>query len=836
MIKNIQLSKHSYIKLGAVVGLFLIAASVALSIAFGPKAEAASVSGRGYFTGRSITISSIAYRHDVLSGRDSTGAGQAIPVQLYNGRDDAGTAGANDKEEFYNWIKYRYGLSTTSSRDKTGIAFIVKTMLGQSGATSTAAPKSKAVTAAEWTSLRARIMNPSISVGFLNADPNNYGRVSFYSTTDGDTLFTGYNSGSRGLMVFRDASQGGKVVYVLEIPCANPLGYLSLPNADNKPAVTITASCNTKTLSGTVSDPDWPSGNNMKVHLIIPGYPRGESRGYALSTNGRYSFNINDPTFMGNSWSYNVKVFSYDSSGRELGSSYATNVLRFGPCQSDVQPDLSIVADCNELRGTVTDRNAPGVAVRVELYIGGVLRSTTTSNTSTKEFGFNISSYTSAMTTFTVRAYNIGLDGRATTSYVSDSESVGGGSCAVASCGERIGSTVVIGSQVSISPKVIISSWSTPPFSASSSPQNPTMVLSIKAPNGSITNHTLRYSVTLNGGRATLTGVHMLTPSVAGHYDIVWRVTSSNTPSVNVVCDGGAKGGGGKVKAGTRPYFDVYGGDILAGIASSGSEDPASVIAWNQGEGPWSGAGGNLAAIATGDLDGFVSQKGGNPPKGLSFANDTGNPTYGGGFEAAPTKQAISELFASDSGGSIGGLVNLGGLESGVYSITGDAIISGVVGSGKNITIIVSGDIYIEGNITYGAYTLATVPRLNLITTNGNIVIGSNVSEVHGVIAAEGSGAGGGKVYTCGVRNAEGIIGYEYSQLGEHSCGTGLKVVGTVMADEIVLGRTSGSWVGGANLNPAERFMHGPETWLSVPYGGVGAGSYDSYIGLPPTL
>lgn len=211
----------------AIGGVVALAAGFVL---FGGQ-SAHALSGPSYFNGSTQTISDnpSVSRNDVLSGsvlEDGVRKGFAV---------EDGLPGRMDKTRVYDWLKKKYDDSSANSRDRIGVTFIVKTMIGISPGTS-GSSVSKSLTQANWNELHRRLVaNPNIRTDYVTADPNNYGngRVSFYRGPNdgggpgGHAFFATYNSDSRPLLIIEDTSNNTR--YVLERYCANPIGGLSLP-------------------------------------------------------------------------------------------------------------------------------------------------------------------------------------------------------------------------------------------------------------------------------------------------------------------------------------------------------------------------------------------------------------------------------------------------------------------------------------------------------------------------------------------------------------------------------------------------------------------------------
>ncbi len=272
-----------------------------------------------------------------------------------------------------------------------------------------------------------------------------------------------------------------------------------------------------------------------------------------------------------------------------------------------------------------------------------------------------------------------------------------------------------------------------------------------------------------------------------------------------------------------KPYFTVTGGDI----SSNGN-----ITSWNVnnvGGAGYAGAGGQLAALATGNITGFVTGTGmsGNP-SGLAFANTaTGGSTYGGGYMATRTPPVVSTAGAT----ALGASPSLASL-NGVYTHAGDLTLYGPVPAGKNVTIVLtSGNLYIANDITYSYGSVAQIPRLTVIVQNGNIYVNNNVTEIHGVFYADG--AGKGNFYSCATASNAPSTDY-------NTCNHPLTVYGAVTANKLVLNRTYGSVhaSSGTPAAPAENFFYSPEVWLAPAATGIGSSPaiYNSYVSLPPIL
>ncbi|MFZ1484010.1 MAG: hypothetical protein WAS36_03280 [Candidatus Saccharimonadales bacterium] len=307
---------------------------------------------------------------------------------------------------------------------------------------------------------------------------------------------------------------------------------------------------------------------------------------------------------------------------------------------------------------------------------------------------------------------------------------------------------------------------------------------------------------------------------------------------------------------GFQPYVEIFGGDFLAGGGSRTGGSLAGVQSWNHNNDPpaglgsdYGGAGTTHAVLASGDIQYFASGRdtwlGGWFPENLSFSNqgaavNKSNGLYGGSFTAVPLKTSYYEQ-ANDQDGIIEhdgeNVVNVGALSSGIHRYTGDISLYGTVGLGRTVTVITNGDVLIStaggANLGYAAYAaISEIPRLNVYTQVGDIMVAAGVNEIHGVFAA------GGNFYSCTVESPLNPI--DYSELGvsanNTACFTQLKIYGSVHAEELILARTRDTHRKPGAI-PAEVIIYSPELWLGQSGSSSPAAvTMNSYIGLPPIL
>lgn len=376
---------------------------------------------------------------------------------------------------------------------------------------------------------------------------------------------------------------------------------------------------------------------------------------------------------------------------------------------------------------------------------------------------------------------------------------------------------------------------------------------------------------------------------LGGIYTFTWQLTNGNkNNTVGPQCSA-------TLPVGYVPYFDVLGGDIAAGpgfgTTCSGNAS-ASIVGENlESGGQYFGAGSQLAALATGPLDDFVTDTTNLPtdlggstdglpnnvgsltagsPSGLAFSNsstDPSNSLYGGEFghvnsSANPplnwctsdyVKAAVAAAgsnFTPITSSNIGNLSSiLNGITSGksvVYeldsSITSLQLPAIQLQPGVHLTIIVNNtsdttnhNVYLNNNITYSTnYTKVTdIPQFQLLVKGGNISVDSNTATLDGFYDAQPSSTTGGELYTCATAGTNQPVS-DYA-----TCNHQLTFNGSVAAYQIVLGRTFGN-IG--SYGAAEHFVYNPELWLgSLSASGclgaqTGSCTYQSYTSLPPVL
>ncbi len=373
----------------------------------------------------------------------------------------------------------------------------------------------------------------------------------------------------------------------------------------------------------------------------------------------------------------------------------------------------------------------------------------------------------------------------------------------------------------------------------------PNMIVTRNGPTGQTTLFNGPATLSIDG--RTLVGPSLsTTPTVTGAYSFSISLSGTLTQDC----------GATTVYVGYQPYLTVENGDAAAGKAFCsgspyGDTPPGMPIrSWNELPPSNLGASSGVSALATGQISNYISarQMGSNNGAGLSLSNengvvDTGQRHFGGSL----TDIGCTEGFSQPGGTSLSvdATTNAATLPTtyGTYVRTGDLTLNAAqLPSGTNVAIYVTGNVYIPSNITYSTYTsLADIPRFSLYVTGGNIIVGKDVTELHGSYAvkanvnADGS-LEGGAFYTCGTSpgTPASVNAALYDQ-----CKQPLTVYGSVSADRLVLLRTKGSWnLSGTEGAPAERFVYTPELWLSAKpkAGSSTAPTFDLYQTLPPIL
>jgi len=350
-----------------------------------------------------------------------------------------------------------------------------------------------------------------------------------------------------------------------------------------------------------------------------------------------------------------------------------------------------------------------------------------------------------------------------------------------------------------------------------------------------------------------------------------------------------------------RPYVRVYGTDITAGggfepncgytdskilafMRPISQQNPASNL---------SGSGGQLAAMALGEIRGFTSAsiRSTDPvlPNSLTFANTNPpaapdpaslEPLLGGGVTGdgwcmpdyfTETQYPVGAKKTSSTANSDINVADpaLSDLtQTYVKPISGQVrlINPGSTAYSKHHTVYVEGDVFILNNIPYinpyGA-GIAGIPNFTLVV-KGNIYIDNDVSQLDGLyIAQPDTRPKSGRIYTCATEGLGDKPAVAPADMYIH-CGATpgnpkpLTVNGSFIAQRVILNRTTGTLRDSkfrecaaqmvipsvpactSATNAAEVFNFSPELYLSPPVfsprSTPTSGEYQYISTLPPIL
>lgn len=274
------------------------------------------------------------------------------------------------------------------------------------------------------------------------------------------------------------------------------------------------------------------------------------------------------------------------------------------------------------------------------------------------------------------------------------------------------------------------------------------------------------------------------------------------------------------VKVAKKPKIQFWGGDVRAGGNIATSITRSS-------EGRFYGSWAEYALFSSGTISSSsgagMSGSDGREERQqilynkLTFAN---TPSFGNFGQIS--ESVIPTTFLG-SGSSIGsGSFSVSSANSGLYVRSGNLTINGgEIPKGRKIYVRATGNITINGNLTYssGPYSKnSELPQLVLISTGGNIVIQESVEKVDAWIISQN-----GYVSTCGAVANTGVA-YS-SDLNLDRCNRQLRVNGPIMTKKLYLRRTYGGGKENPGL-PAEILNLRPDTYLSFygntsDYGGI---------------
>ena len=328
---------------------------------------------------------------------------------------------------------------------------------------------------------------------------------------------------------------------------------------------------------------------------------------------------------------------------------------------------------------------------------------------------------------------------------------------------------------------------------------------------------------------------------------------------------------------GAKPYFKVYGGSVFSGGGFNTSASGATCSTNYQYSAPGSastaggvytyaksasnnygGASSQYDAYALGSIDGnsgnaygFYTSSVSAPTTQnvLTFAN-TATTAWGGYFDGSvPQTQCIPDyydLYAPNA--ATPGFNFSTGTSSGLYKVSGNPyhLNNGNVQiqSGNNITIFVTGSVYIDKNITYNYDKDTNMPKFALVV-KGNIYVDPSVTQLDGLYVAQPTSANAtdGVLWTCHDNSTNTApISVWFSQ----NCGSKLTINGAVAARQINFMRVNGDVASGAAIsNEASSSGNISEVINYTPAMIVGGGFFDqapssykveSVTSLPPVF
>ena len=730
-----------------------------------PTDTVAAVSGTGYFTGTARDIGAPSINtNDVISPRP------AVPSYVYNG--------SNDKADFINWVDSHVTQNNTATtQNQIGGALIVNTMLGRTSSTRT-----KNVSTAMWNDFVARVNNPNIRMQLVTADPNSYSpSTSFYDpASPRDNFFANWNGSSRPMILFRNTA--GTVLYVLEIPCANPLG--SFPGLPTSPA-TISALSRVNGVPGPI-DISAASDDVRFAHYIrVTNYGgRVHTVGYRIdrqiSTSGTcpgsgYTNGVSSGTLRvtGNGTFRVWGTTTLNNWDRDTTKRICQRIVITNRGGANLSGSSGVVAYANVLDGTITVGTSsagylePGAPFSLTTFVNADADGSTSYSMSYDLF------YTTNVPGLTPPGANNG--------------------------------TVVVSNPTNKN-----NNWNG--------------TIPINAPAGT--------QICMNAIVTDPTQDRFFTGGIKEIRDRC--ITVVHKPIVNV--DGGDVAAGmgfesGGVCAGGSATAAITGWPNAPTYNGAGTEFGAFAL-------------GRITGFASAQVgSGAASAPRGLSFANLpaSMGED-----YGGSFGSLPciydyygsSPASVSSLPNISAPG-------LQNASSGHFNFTSGIIAQGgpniSIPAGSVKTVYVDGDLRIGKNVVYagrgGWATLADIPGVRFVV-RGNIYIHRSVTQLDGVYIAQPNPGvpGGGTIYTCVEDGWSPVVRGTNSNSSLFSqCNTPLTINGTFSAERIEFLRTYGT---AARGEVAEKFNYLPELWQTrwPADGSVSDNVYDSITALPPIL
>lgn len=293
-----------------------------------------------------------------------------------------------------------------------------------------------------------------------------------------------------------------------------------------------------------------------------------------------------------------------------------------------------------------------------------------------------------------------------------------------------------------------------------------------------------------------------------------------------------------------EPFVTTQQGDVQGGVAQW-SDDPCLVTndpspGTVRGKVKQTGSKADYVVSAGGQVSNFGSA--GIPSSDALTLGKLPPGNYGEVCRADLAKRYLNDDPQPPLG--LGNSTSIGAVMSksnGVYTVDGNLqLAGGTVGVGKNITLVVKGDVYITSNITAAnGFNIQTIPSLGIIAS-GNIHIAPSVASLYGIyvagtnhdVANGGWNPGhsaGGIINTCRkdfgravgpphIQIADTDPASDADEFGSNECQTSLTVKGALVGINIYFRRTSGdAKIAGSAAAETVNFI--PQLLLNPPQG-----------------
>ncbi|HEY4161095.1 MAG TPA: hypothetical protein VGM08_03475 [Candidatus Saccharimonadales bacterium] len=658
------------------------------------------------------------------------------------------------------------------------------------------------------------------------------------------------------------ARQNGKIVFAIRIDCGNVLGNFPGPQPNVPPVGSISAAqCNaasdTYTIRATFSD----ANGTTQARLI--GKDGKQYGGTATSPGTTWTLQTASTPRTAFPMTFEVadveggKILAWDAKGT-LSLTGAMN------CQP--VDDITAVS-CHAVSVKLWDPNAPTANIQFKVGLNGGAPEGGGTFSGGKNGGnvtYNLAGLSDFDPWINDKVVLYGVDADSGAAVQVGSVTLSGNVCDSLQCGTSslAGTGLVAKEPTSFDVTEKIVAPGDAPNLGNIGPKNAHFAVQIGP--GSALNETRSYETPVSASTLESTPVDVFTPPSSGNFNLSWQLAGGEAP--------GGPSCGKAVQAGYEPFFTVEGGDIAAGpgfgAGCTEQGTPAGITAYNLdnpafGAYSYFGAGSQLGAFANGGVTHFVTDSSNiqssnksvstngltippyASPTGLSFSNSSAaSTTYGGGFDRSAgwcvpdyAGQAVANASGSPDYSTPG---------TRTYTLPANSTIGNItVQPGARVTLVATGNVYINGNITYNeSYTVAggditQVPQFTLLIKGGNLYVNNTVATLNGFYDVQPTGNSGGTLYSC----ASGL-GADYGQ-NYDACNHPLTFYGAVSATKLKLERTYGSLVSasGAPNVPSERFVYTPEMWLGNLVGpscrndptSLGC-LYQAYTALPPVL